>query len=308
MVTAGEELVPRNELEKQLFSLLKREKLEDKDKENYKIFFLAKANDEFIEELPYDRITQFIYSEKIYETSVIDQVIAELIEYVRLDEKGVESQKKYAEKCLQKILRHIHLALVQYDFIEKNIEEKQSSINSIMQELYKAQTELESFNSKVTEVEKSIYTNQMSVLGIFAGIVTAFIGGFGVTINVFSNLVNKVPLAKIVSISSILFIGIVCVIYLLLTISSRIINHERLNENAKRVFYLVIRILALMCLGSALIYQLQFSNSTPIFEQQGIWYWQVAKWVEIFITVGFLFLVIFPKPIFIAKNKINNIL
>lgn len=195
---------------------------------------------------------------------------------------------------------------MQYEFIserQQEVSELNYQVQRARESLYEVSSELE---KKVLEAEKNIHTNQMSVLGIFAGIVTAFIGGFGVTINIFSNLVNKVPMPKIVSISSLLFIGIACVIYLLLVMSSRMIQEEEKDEAAKKTFYRIVRILALMCLGSALIYQLQFSNENPLFTQQGLWYTQMSKWIEISVTLLMISLAIFPLPIFKIKNWVNE--
>lgn len=61
-----------------------------------------------------------------------------------------------------------------------------------------------------------------------------------------------------------------------------------------------------MCLGVALIYQLQFSKENPIFTQQGIWYTNVFKWGEIIITAVMIGLAIFPLPIFKIKNWVNR--
>ena len=305
-----EKFIPRDELENNLFSLLAKENLDDKSKEKYKKYFVRVSNDEFIEKLPYDRITKFIYNKRIYDTSVIDQIVAELIEYIRSDEDVSEDSKNNAENCLEKITRHIHLALVQYEFIVQNIEEKQYSINELGYKLYEAESKMENLtrdlDNKVSEVEKSINGNQLAILSIFAGIVTTFIGGFGVSINVFSNLVNNVPLPKIVAISSFLFIGIACLVFLLLATAARVVGHYAFFENNNRTLFFVIRLLALLCLGSVLIYQLEFPQSSPEMVSQGIWFGQTAKWIEIVITIIMIIGVIIPKPIFLIYRWIGN--
>ncbi|MCT1227915.1 hypothetical protein EFM07_11085 [Lactococcus lactis] len=303
-------ITPRDDFEKEVFSMLVLTNLELEAKDRYKKYFLRVANDAFIEQLPYDRITEFIYNKRLYDTSGIDLVIAEIVESIRKDELSTDIQRTSAESCLEKIRRHIHLALVQYEFIVENIEEKQTSINDLNMKLYQAQQNLEilsrELESKVSEVEKSINGNQLAILSIFAGIVTTFIGGFGVSINVFSNLVNKVPLPKIIATSSILFIGISCVIFLLLATAARIVRHDLFFLHNKHTLLAVIRVLALICLGSVLVYQLEFSKANPTMASQGIWFEQYAKVIEIFVTILMIGIVIIPKPIFKLYRKIGN--
>lgn len=303
-------ITPRDDFEKEVFSMLVLTNLELEAKDRYKKYFLRVANDAFIEQLPYDRITEFIYNKRLYDTSGIDLVIAEIVESIRKDELSTNIQRTSAESCLEKIRRHIHLALVQYEFIVENIEEKQTSINDLNMKLYQAQQNLEilsrELESKVSEVEKSINGNQLAILSIFAGIVTTFIGGFGVSINVFSNLVNKVPLPKIIATSSILFIGISCVIFLLLATAARIVRHDLFFLHNKRTLLSVIRVLALICLGAVLVYQLEFSKTNPIMASQGIWFEQYAKVIEILVTIFMIGIVIIPKPIFKLYRWIGN--
>lgn len=314
------EIIPRNDLENILFNLLRKPKdmvLNEDRKTEYKEYFLVESNDKFIEDLPYDVITKYIYKNKIFDPSGIEETITEIIGLICDDEKSDESQKQAAEKCLKKIVRHIHLALVQYEFIIENIKEKESDIQSINESIAEikestteAQNSLNTFSTsldyKVKEVEKSINGNQLAILSIFAGIVTTFIGGFGVSVNVFSNLINKVPMSKIIISASILFIGISCVIFLLLVTAAHIVNHYSFFENNKRTLVLVIRLLALICLGAALIYQLEFSKENHIMIKQGIWFEQYAKWIEIGITVLMIGIAAIPKPIFKLHKWIED--
>jgi hypothetical protein len=299
-------LTPVDEFQRILLELLLQRELDTDHKKKYGKFFIEKSNDEFIEDIPYDFITKIIYAYNIYDTQVLETIFDELETYIDIDEESDETQKKFANSCLKKIIRHIRLALVQNEFIG----EKQGEVSRLTWDLQEARNSLEELSKdldkKVLETEKNIHINQMSVLGVFAGVVTAFIGGFGVTMNIFSNLVNKVPIPKIIAIASLLFIGIACVIYLLLAMSSRVFKEEGTDEGGKRTFYRIVRILALMCLGAALIYQLQFSKENPIFTQQGIWYTNVFKWGEIIITAVMIGLVIFPLPIFKIKNWVNR--
>lgn len=299
-------LTPVDEFQRVLLELLLQRELDIDHKNRYGEFFIKNSNDEFIEEIPYDFITKIIYSYNIYDTQVLETIFDELERYIDLSEEFDESQKKYANSCLKKIIRHIRLALVQNEFIGG----KQGEVSRLTWDLQEARTSLEELSKdldkKVLESEKNIHINQMSVLGIFAGVVTAFIGGFGVTMNVFSNLVSNVPISKIIFMASLLFIGIACVIYLLLAMASRKIQDEEKDEAAKKTFYRIVRILALICLGSALIYQLQFSKENPLFTQQGLWYTQMSKWIEISVTLLMIVLAIFPLPIFKIKNWVNE--
>lgn len=299
-------LIPVDEFQTILFELLLQNEIDEIHKKKYCDFFINKSNEEFIEDIPYDFITKVIYTRNIYDTQVLETIFNELQTYIDIQENYNVPQRDLAKSCLKKIIRHIRLALVQNEFIE----EKQGEVSRLTWELQEARRSLEELSKdldkKVLESEKNIHINQMSVLGVFAGVVTAFIGGFGVTMNIFSNLVNKVPMPKIIALSSLLFIGISCVIYLLLGLSSRLIQEEEKDEAAKSTFYRIVRILALMCLGAVLIYQLQFSNENPLFAQQGLWYTKKFKDIERYITIAMIVLTIFPLPIFIAKNWING--
>lgn len=292
------EITPTNDFESNIFSLLLKNELDNESKKKYGKYFIDHVSEDFIEEIPYDRITKYIYTKQLYDTQVLDSVISELIGYIKRDINADAEKKIFSEKCLKKIMRHIHLALVQYEFIS----EKQDAINNLNYELQIAQNSLTSLSNdlenKVIEVEKNINSQQISILGVFAGVITAFIGGFGITVNIFSNLVNKVPLAKIITISSILFIGISCTIYLLLSISARVTNNTDFHKNSKKNFFMVIRVLALICLGAVLVFELQYSKANPILADQGIWFEQVSKWVEIVITILMIGIVLVPKWLF----------
>ena len=176
----------------------------------------------------------------------------------------------------------------------------------------KAEGSLKEFNSnlddKVKEVEKGINGNQLAILSIFAGIVTTFIGGFGVSLNIFSNLINKVPLPKIIVASSILLIGMSCVIFLLMTTAAHIIHNDKIFSENKKILFSAIRVLALICLVAALMYQLEFSKTTPVLASQGIWFEQCAKIIEIFATIFMIAIVIVPKPIFKLYRWFENII
>lgn len=305
-VYPNRKLIPVNEFQTILFELLLQNELDENHKEKYCEFFIKNSNEEFIEDIPYDFITKVIYTRNIYDTQVLETIFDDLKTHISILNNYDTTQKDLAQSCLKKIIRHIRLALVQNEFIA----EKQGEVSRLTWELQEARSSLEvlsrDLDKKVLETEKNIHINQMSVLGVFAGVVTAFIGGFGVTINIFTNLVNKVPMSKIITLSSLLFIGISCVIYLLLGMSSRMIQEEEKDEAAKKTFYRIVRILALICLGAALIYQLQFSNENPIFIQQGLWYTKIFKRIEIGITITMMILTIFPLPIFKVKNWINR--
>lgn len=92
--------------------------------------------------------------------------------------------------------------------------------------------------------------------------------------------------------------------------AARIINHNLFFENNKRTFVLVIRLLALICLGAALVYQLEFSKENHVMIKQGVWFEQYAKWIEIGVTVLMIGIVTIPKPLFKLyrwfENKIKD--
>lgn len=319
-MVVNEKFLPNSKLEIILFTLLGKPEnstLSPEKQKEFVTYFIDNSSDEFIENLPYDTITKYVFKNNIFDPSGVQQTITELIALIQSQEQVDNTQKNYAEKCLKKIIRHIDLALVQYDFIIDNIREKESDIQSINVEVASIQQKVETaqssfsdvskeLDSKVKEVEKSINGNQLAILSIFAGIVTTFIGGFGVSINIFSNLINKVSMPKIIVSASILFIGISCVIFLLLVTAARIVNHNSFFANNKRTLILVIRILALICLGAALVYQLEFSKENHVMIRQGIWFEQYAKWIEIGITVLMIGITAIPKPIFKLHRWIEN--
>lgn len=292
-----------------LFELLltsNNESLDEKKKKEYSDFFINESSEEFIEDIPYDIITEFIYEKNIYNIENLNTIFRELEETIERDTKSDTDKKILAKKCLKKLIRNIRLALVQ----QKYISDKRNEIYILNSKIDEAQATLQrvqkELDDKVKDVEKNIYSNQMSVLGIFASVVVVFIGGFGASVNLISNLVNSVPLTKILMISSLLFMGIACIVYLLLVISSRITKHGNIPEVANKTFYRIFRILALLCLVSALIYQLQFSRTSFSLIQQGIWYSEGAKAIEFLITIIMIVIVLIPKPVFVLKNWLNR--
>ncbi|MCG0678069.1 hypothetical protein IMAU80009_02748 [Lactiplantibacillus plantarum] len=108
----------------------------------------------------------------------------------------IETAPAY-DKSTEKLISSIRLSMVQRDFILKNI--KNAGIEA----------------EKIKDTKSQIYTDIISVLGIFSALIFALFGGLSLLSSI-SNLVKGVRLSRIVLLTSGVSLALIVLIFLLL--------------------------------------------------------------------------------------------
>lgn len=111
-----------------------------------------------------------------------------------------------------KIVRHIKLAKIQKEYISNNISKLDSDIEIAKEEV-----------GKIKETKTKIYTEFVSILGIFASIIFGVFGGFQ-EIQLIGQNLNSTPIPKLLIFSSLVMLGITIIVFLCFNAISKLIQ------------------------------------------------------------------------------------
>lgn len=123
-------------------------------------------------------------------------------------------------KNLNKIHRHYKLALIQKNFILRTTIEVEERAN----ELKEKTKAIEQKMSELDETKSSIYTDFIAILGVFSAFVFVMFGGIDVARAIFDigNDLQTLDLSRMITISSLMLIGVLTLMYSLLLWVARI--------------------------------------------------------------------------------------
>lgn len=136
--------------------------------------------------VPYEEITKKIFALDDDQTETIYQSISEKLDSAK------DTENTYQVKLYDDTLRHIQLAITQKKYIDNHLK--------------KASSEL----SEIDNVRKNIYTDFITILGVFTAITFATFGG----LNLIGNVFGKISTAKSSNVGGVMMMGAV---YLLCT-------------------------------------------------------------------------------------------
>ena len=172
--------------------------------------------------VPYERITNYIYSMNV----VPDRKRIENSITLRLDE--IEGTNDLKEATL----RHVELAITQKEYIDKNIEAANKTLKKINNEFKEIDNELK----KIQDTKSKIYTDFITILGIFTAITFAIFGGLQLIGNCLGNLTGKITLSKIggiLIIASVILLSVYLILIALMIGLSKLLSR---NEDKRYKF------------------------------------------------------------------------
>lgn len=168
------------------------------------------------ERLPYSQLTYAIYN--VYDSEQLENVQDNFSKVMDVTTQWDLDEYETITEQLKKIEDHIKLAITQRLFILSNVyeldtklNEKEEELNQFKEKLSKAEDELYYLKSSKTK----IYTEFVTILGIFATIIFASFGGIQMLNNVLGNI-QEVKAEKLLVFSSLTIAAITLLIFILL--------------------------------------------------------------------------------------------
>lgn len=166
----------------------------------------------------YSIVTTLVLTDKgEQDTEILELNLRKLYDFC------IENNENKLSNYVYKIIDHINLAKQQKEYIEKVIRVMADSINKLNKEantLKKLSNQTYNQLRKIQDIKSKIYTEFVSVLGIFTTIVFACFGGLEMLKNVLGNI-TSVRTAKLLVFSSLTFSGIILLLFLLLNVIAR---------------------------------------------------------------------------------------
>lgn len=231
---------------KDILDLMTKSKLLDSDERGQEsLFFRLKNYYEENGRHKYSEVSRYIFN---LGDSDIDVLAVNLNLIAKFAEKKNEDNIKHN---INKLIDHTDLAHIQRKYIENEVKKNerllrgihQSTMNvrsesqKLTQELVKTKESLnENYNKISSDIDKhksSIYTQFVTILGIFTAITFGVFGGMEILGNVMSNIV-EVRVPKLLMFSSLVIGSILTILYMLLTAISNIVQLPIRNCGCKR--------------------------------------------------------------------------
>lgn len=255
--------------------------------------------------IPYDRITEVVFINTPVE--ILNKFTADLHKrgHAHLEEgritEGVE-ELEY-EKLFYKILRHIDLALVQKNTFTR-LQLAEIDILKV-----KHQGLIENYNKLKEDAEnqyKSMLTQFITILGIFAAIL---MGAFG-SIHVFTNLFNnahRLNLGVILILSSVGASAVILILFFLLNGIAKLTERSLWSTNKPNGTLLekhpsLVIIHGILLFISLIGASLELSDVHLQYAAQGYWWIAPIIWITYFFTAlhkkNFLFFIDWIKSFF----------
>lgn len=228
VTTSLEKSTKYNNAQKTIIGICKTLSVETKDyvptKTVDNILSYLEAKDK-IERILYSEISSFIFAMESAEKGSFTTNVEKLMIYAL--NSGPEKISNDCSKIIVKIYDHVQLALIQTNNAKMVLG---SGLEEAKHELYK-------------EI-KSIEKEHISILGIFAAIVLAFVGGITFSTSVLQNI-NNVSVFRLLIVVDLLALILVNVIWLLVSFVSEI--------NDKRIKFFNIRMFNIACVALAIV-------------------------------------------------------
>lgn len=263
--------------------------------------------------IPYDKITECVFEKT--PTEILYSFTSELRtrgEYY-FDSKKIEpiDQKTLdEEKTFLKIIRHIDLALIQKNsFANIKLKEMDALKENHRQldERYKA------LKHEADNQYKNMLTQYISILGVFAAILMGSFGAIQGFSNIFANA-DKLPLGKILIISSIGGSSVILIIFFLLNGIAKLTNRSlsssnRMNASILEKHPTIVISHGILIFISLIGAALSLSDIKLYFAWQGLWWALPLFWLWYFITATYkrdpFFIFSFIKHFFVNITKSN---
>lgn len=192
--------------------------------------------------VPYEIITEKIYKTE-FNSNIVNDVEQKLKSYPFKD-------NEFANKITGDILRNVKLAITQKEYINKNIKATNEKLKEIDNEL-----------KEVQDVKSKIYTDFITILGIFTAITFAIFGGLQLIGNTLSNLSSSITRYKIggtLIIASVILLATYLILMALVVSLSKLLSRDkdkRYKFTAKITICIVLAIIGLFLIGCLFIFK-----------------------------------------------------
>ena len=197
------------------------------DSENRKIF-----QDQFSQKdpsIPYDAIADYVYQ---HENSIeSNEQLNKKIEFLCSNFKGSIDKKTNLVNNLGEISLNYSLYQAQKSYISKVAQGVKWEVEDVKMKIAQANSNVDNIYIKVNEIDQtksSIYTDFIAILGVFSAFVVVLFGGIDVVRAVFDVGADllKINLGRMITISCLMLIGVITLLYSLLLWIARITNKE----------------------------------------------------------------------------------
>lgn len=184
--------------------------------------------------IPYDFIAFFIFNDQYdYDANYIERSYGDLIDNSNmLDQIDASSENKEQgeeiSKIFQKIQRHILLAIHQKSYISDQAE-KAKALSTDAQKRY------EQIDKDISNLHKNIYTNFITILGVFTAIIVTIFGGFTAVTDAVKNFYSSMDYLFLLT-SGLFFVSII--IYLLFSWLERLKKPDNKNTPLKIIRFI----------------------------------------------------------------------
>lgn len=189
--------------------------------------------------IPYDFIAKFVYELEAVDSEEEDERLNAKITLLLNHYTG--SNKSILKSNLEKIRNNYKLSIIQKEFIEKTIKGVEESTEEISDTLTKLSDVTDKMEKNISdlgdtaknvkkevesvkETKSSIYTDFISILGVFSAFVFLMFGGIDVVravIDVADDL-QVIPLSRLIILSSLMLVAVLTLLYCLLLWIARI--------------------------------------------------------------------------------------
>lgn len=160
--------------------------------------------------VPYEIITEYIYS---LDENRIDDIVKSVNEKLETVTAGSESSD---EEIFKKVLpirsdtiRHIHLAIVQKQYIDDQLNEAREGLNQIK------------------DMKDSVYSDFIAILGIFTAISFTIVGG----INMIGDVLGKIKSFRMTDIGGVVMIEAIYLVGIYIILLALLIGISKLKGN-----------------------------------------------------------------------------
>lgn len=217
--------------------------LEENEKVAYDVF--TDFCTDLDRDIPYEEISKTIFKRELITPDsdieivcnnidyLIDVVIPIIRKFPNFTEvivrknKGIEKHlgeditlEDFIIKRLEKTKRHFALAIRQREFMELNIQRVHSNIEQAKKDISEIDTRIQIQTSQVNEIKnirKTIYTEFITILGIFSALMFGMITGFNSLTEALGEIANAdLYIGKVIMGISAIMMGLVSFVYVLL--------------------------------------------------------------------------------------------
>ncbi|MGW6384967.1 hypothetical protein [Peribacillus butanolivorans] len=215
--------------------------------------------------LVYNDLTEAIFNGTIENLEIIQENWSRIMEFHTQWNLALDSN---LNEKFKKVQDHILLAITQRKFILDNIEVLKTELNQKTEELQSLTQELEVAKKTVDnlkDIKTRIYTEFVSILGIFTAVVLGAFGSLQVIGSVF-NHIKDVSTGKLLVFSSLTSIGVLILLFLLMRWINQIVRRDSDNlweyNFKENIFFLMsLFVLLYMLVVGFLLYNEEPKNS-----------------------------------------------